>query len=190
MGHFVVSVDPVTGLKDVRQVPTLEDAADTDRGNLDAEIDAKLDADLARELERDLEADTAPDLKVADGGADDDDPPADDAANEIMVGIYEQNVAWIKQRVTKIQTQAGIKAVRTMEQFHPEYKDNDPPGRKGVLNALQERSGEITEGQTVSDGLERAPASTRLPCSECEFTAGSQDGLDAHMATKHSDVSL
>lgn len=179
MGHFVVSVDPTTGMNDVRKVPTPEDVADIARKGIEAEIDAKIDADL----ERELEAGTPPALA-------DDDPPADDAANEIMVGIYEQNVSWVKLRVVKIQTQAGISAVRDMERAHPEYKDSDPPGRKGVLNALQERSGEITEGQVESDGLERAPAATRLPCSECEFFAGSQAGLDSHMEAKHPDVSL
>lgn len=179
MGYFVVSVDPITGMNDVRKVPTPEDVADIARKGIEAEIDAKIDADL----ERELGAGTPPDLA-------DDDPPVDDAANEIMVGIHEQNVSWIRQRVVKIQTQAGITAVREMEKNHPEYKDNDPPGRKGVLNALQERSGEITEGQVESDGLERAPAATRLPCSECEFFAGSQAGLDSHMEAKHPDVSL
>lgn len=201
MGHFVVKVDPETGLKDIQQVPTDEDK----RAEMHEALDAKLDAELDARLDADLEsgADTPPELTVEDGGAKDDDPPADEAANEIMAGLYRQNVAWAKARITKIQTQAGITAVRDMEKAHPEYKDNDPPGRKGVRNALQERSGEIGEGQTTSDGLERQPKGpgdiepppettrgTGLPCGECEFTAGSQAGMDAHMEAKHPDVAL
>ena len=193
MGHFVVTVDPVTGLKDIAQVPTDEDAIPESASMPDG-FDDELDAELAADLKRDLEADTPPDLTIEDGG--DEDPPADEAANECMAGLYSENVSWAKKLIAKIQTQAGIKAVRDMEIVHPEYTEQG--GRKGVLNALQERSGEILQGQTQSDGLERGPKDppppatrgTGLPCGECDFTGGSEAALASHMETAHPEVAL
>lgn len=205
MGRFVVTVNPTTGLKDIQQVPIEEEVAPKDPAvDFKKELDAALDAELRQELEAEIAKGTPPELTVENGGDQSDaDPPADEAATEIMAGLYEQNVGWAKERIAKIRTQEGIVAVRLMEHRHPEFSDRDPPGRRGVIGALQERSGEIAEGLTESDGLARTPKGpgeieeppagdrgTGLPCAECEFTAGSEGGLAAHMESSHPEVAL
>jgi len=186
VGRFRVTTNPTTGLKEIGQVlsPVEEPKAD-DEVDLDAELDASLEADLRAELEG--HPDT-PVLEVSDGGAADDDV-LDEAANEIMAGLYEQNVSWVKKRVPDIKTQAGIEAVREMEKAHPKKEG----GRSGVLNALDERSGELVERKAGPGDIEEPPETTMgtgLPCSECDFTAGSEAGLDAHMEAKHPDIAL
>lgn len=196
MGYFKITTNPVTGLKDIEQVPTEEDLAREQAKAMPDGFDDQLDAAL--------EADLAADLAVVEDAAfededEDEDPPADPAANELMAGLYEQNVSWAKKRIVKIMTPEGVRAVREMEKAHPEFSEQG--GRKGVLNALQERLGELDDGSVESDGLARGPEEedvldpdpklgNRIPCRYCEFTAGSKAGMKAHVEAKHPDTAL
>ena len=70
---------------------------------------------------------------------------------ELVAGLHAHSVAWAKERIVKLQTPAEVRAVHVFEQQNPKG------ARKGILNACEERLGELHVDHP-SPGLERQPA--------------------------------
>lgn len=103
---------------------------------------------------------------------------------ELVAGLHANSVAWAKQRIAKLQTPEEVRAVHAFEQTNPKG------ARKGVLNACEERLGEL-KVPSPSEGLERMPAQPEEPqASEGEPQAkepGPFDGdelVDVHEMRK------
>jgi len=75
---------------------------------------------------------------------------------ELVAGLHAHSVAWAKLRIAKLQTPEEVRAVHTFEQTNPKG------ARKGVLNACEERLGEL-KVPSPSEGLERMPAQPEEP---------------------------
>lgn len=72
---------------------------------------------------------------------------------ELIEGLHVNSVAWAKERILQLQTPEEVRAVHAFERTHPQHHG----GRKGVLNACEERLGEL-KVESPSEGLARMPA--------------------------------
>jgi len=101
--------------------------------------------------------------------------------------LHKKTVPWVKGEIKKIQTVDEVDQALEKEYAHPRFEG----GRSGIIDDLQERRDELTEPNTgpPKDTEAMKPTNTvaaGLPCPDCAFSAGSQEGLDAHMEAHHS----
>lgn len=61
------------------------------------------------------------------------------AARELADGLYNNPVPWARERILGLASADEVRAIHALERAHPEYDG----GRSGVLNALEERLGEL-----------------------------------------------
>lgn len=99
----------------------------------------------------------------------------------LLNGLSKQSVAWAKKFIAKLDSREEIARLKPVEQNHPKHGG----GRKGVLAALVARDIEL-------DPMARAPVTKAAPtteeglgCDQCDFKAGSQEGLEAHITAVH-----
>lgn len=182
MGLFRVTQGP-NGLSTISQVATPRPTPRKPRATVDDEIAKEVDEALRAELE--------------DEGASAARAASTAIAAELVAGLHENNVSWALERIPGLLSEDQVEQVRAVEEAHPKH----PGGRAGVLNGLNERLDELEDAETeaaeapkgpgdLQDPVPEHPAGGGLPCPECDFLAGSQAGLDAHMESVHDDADI
>jgi hypothetical protein len=109
--------------------------------------------------------------------------------NAFLGLLHKKSAPWVKGEIQKLQDVEEVDAALKAEYVHPRYKG----GRTGIVDALQERRGEITEPKRDKGPGDLEPnqpvhtVASGLPCPHCGFSAGSQEGLDSHIETHHAN---
>jgi hypothetical protein len=177
VGIFKVQRGPGGGRR-INQVATHEEIAnrDEEQGLSEAVEDAIL-AEL--DLHRTIEAEPGEKKRQVPL----EEPTA--ALSVLLEKINKQSIAWAKKYIDKLDTVDEVERVRDKESTHPKY----PGGRVGIIDALNARKEALIAGVEEGDSDEEAETVDRnappFDCPECNFRAGSREGLDAHIETTH-----
>lgn len=152
------------GMKDIHQVPTGERRArrkEEDFADLDAALEAEDAAAAKKKKAPAAKQEQSPYLRL-------------------KAGMHENTVEWAKGWIGQLSHPDQATRLITLERAHPKYEG----GRAGLIQALEERHAELT-AEPETPQVAQAPSSG-LPCDECDFTAGSEAGLKAHMEAHHA----
>lgn len=170
MGIFKVKRGP-GGARRIEQVATHEEI--TNRGDMKTMDEAVEDALLAElDLQKPLEEEVPQEKKRA--------TPLEEpspALSVLLEKINKQGIAWAKKYIEKLETVEDIELVRDKETAHPKY----PGGRVGIIDALNAQK-EKLEGEAAEEAEKNKPPHD---CPECNFRAGSPEGLEAHIKSTH-----
>lgn len=95
---------------------------------------------------------------------------------ELVEGLHDNPIGWAKERIIQLQTPEEVRAIHAIERTNPQHED----GRKGVLNACEERLGEL-KVPDPSEGLARMPvtpttAQDEDPADDTEPETPAPDG--------------
>lgn len=166
------------GLREIEQVAAVDEPVATVEEDPIDEIDRILAEEDADE-DADIRAMAGDPLIEAEEEGD-----QLDAYNRLAGGLHENGVDWAKRWISELTHADQVLRIEELERNHPKYEN----GRNGVLAALEERRGELGSGDPVPAPPVAAQGGG-IPCDHCDFTAGSQAGMDAHMETHHADAS-
>lgn len=207
MGRFKV-VRGKNGLREIEQQPTADELKlHAEKRSEGDDLEAALNAEdaaahvLTIEGGDDVPDDDLDEIVAVAGPPPPISPEGQAAFDDLRAGVLENNVQWAKARIVKLERAAHVAETHALE------ATNEKPagGRKGVMNALEERKGELALPNAVpglarhpakegTDGSEapalvtgHAPASG-LPCEHCDFTAGSAEGLAGHVSAHHPET--
>jgi len=134
-----------------------------------------LESKVAPEEEKGVKDITAP-KKATDGFV------GSSAFTALAAGLSKQSVAWGQKFIAKLNSQDEIERLRAIEMNHPKHEG----GRKGIIGALDARSADLDPTTFKEpEAKEETAESFDCPEPECEFTAGSEEGLEAHVVAVH-----
>ncbi len=169
MGIFKVTRGAGGG-REMTQIATPEELEKTGRApaTFDAEDDLLEELGLQKPIGREKK-------ELKKGTIIPDNPSS--AYNALLQGVSKHSVAWAKKLIEKLPTIEEVEAIRVKEKNHPKFGG----GRVGVLNALEAREQELMPSGVRKD----EDGNLTFDCPDCDFTAGSQDGLNAHLAAAH-----
>jgi hypothetical protein len=111
------------------------------------------------------------------------------AYRALAEGLYKRPAAWTEQWIRKITNPEELKRIRLMEEAHPKYKN----GRRNLLALIDDREVEVAPPAPpppAEELDEKPPETVESPCPHCDFKAGSEEGLKAHLEVYHPDIEL
>lgn len=173
----------------VQQVPT------------DEEIAARAKKDDAKDAHEEIDLPHPPGYKVVEPLKRAQRLSEDSSAafRALFRDMFKQGVPWCKKYIAKIEDMEELSQVRAKEQEHPKYDG----GRAGIFSAIMEREEELRpkpeaegEPEAEEEPEEEAEEEEEKPeaepetfaCPDCDFRAGSPEGLDAHVEANHAEI--
>lgn len=96
-------------------------------------------------------------------------------------GLHKQSVKWALKFIEKLDDIEDLEKVRKIETSHPKHET----GRITIIKAIDTRRDELEEKNFTDPKDKRPPEDKEFPCEHCEFKAGSEEGLTAHVDAVH-----
>jgi len=107
------------------------------------------------------------------------------AYKALATGISKQSAEWAKRFIKKLTDPEEVKLIRILEINHPKHIG----GRKTIIAALDVQDAEIApkdfKAPMAPKPKKQEPEVDELACPQCEFKAGSVEGLEAHVTAIH-----
>ena len=111
------------------------------------------------------------------------------AYRALAEGLYKRPIAWAEKFIRKLDSIDEVDRIRMIEQANPKSDG----GREKLLTILDDRKAELEPAPTPQpdEKVAEAVAETKThACPHCEFVAGSEEGLEAHINAVHQALEL